>query len=149
MRSGSIVIIGSATIDTIVQDASTFHKIGGVATYGGITFRRHGLDATVLSNIAATDTAIFNLYRNYKIRLFNGLTLTTTSILRYAPAVRKERCRLQQKYQSTQAYAQMTLFDSRTNGLTIKIQALEQGAHPTFAVLDGPELLLALLKVTE
>lgn len=88
------IIIGSATIDTIVQDASTFHKIGGVATYGGITFRRHGLDATVLSNIAATDTAIFNLYRNYKIRLFNGLTLTTTSILRYAPAVRKERCRL-------------------------------------------------------
>lgn len=91
MKSGSIVIIGSATIDTIVQDASTFHKIGGVATYGGITFRRHGLDATVLSNIAATDTAIFDLYRNYKIRLFNGLTPTTTCFVNYRGQDNKRR----------------------------------------------------------
>lgn len=91
MKSGGVVIIGSATIDKIVRDDVISDKIGGVVIYGGITFRQHGLETIVLSNIAKTDVPVLNLFREYDIRLINGDTNTTTRFVNYTKDGKREQ----------------------------------------------------------
>ena len=50
-----IGIVGSTTIDKIITEDQSFRKLGGVTTYAGITYRRHGIPATIVSNIAEQD----------------------------------------------------------------------------------------------
>jgi len=73
-----VVVIGSATVDEVKQDGITVLKMGGVVTYGGITFRRHGLQTSVVCNIAKQDDGLFRIFREQSIHLFNGVTETTT-----------------------------------------------------------------------
>jgi len=47
-----------------------------------------------------------------------------------------------------QNQAEKTVFEDLICENPFNHGLLEQGAHPTFAVLDGPALFLALLKVT-
>jgi len=77
-RMNRVLIIGSATIDRVEQHGISAVKMGGVVTYAGITFRKHGLHTTALSNIAAQDVALFRILRQQDIQLFNGVTKTTT-----------------------------------------------------------------------
>jgi sugar/nucleoside kinase (ribokinase family) len=73
-----VLVVGSATIDRIEQPGISTVKMGGIVTYAGITFRKHGLHTTVVSNIATQDAALFQILRQQGIQLFNGLTKTTT-----------------------------------------------------------------------
>ena len=78
MKPGAVMIVGSATIDKIVQCGQTTSKIGGVVTYAGLTFREHGIQTTVRCNISKRDKKLFDLYRQHQIRLVNGPTSLTT-----------------------------------------------------------------------
>lgn len=96
--SASVLIVGSATIDTIVQGRNRTRKIGGVVTYAGLTFRKLGLDVTVLSNISRRDMFIFLRYAAEGIRLVRGETISTTRFVnhleggyRWQEMVRKAR----------------------------------------------------------
>ncbi len=53
-----VLVVGSATIDVIEQSGAAALKMGGVVTYGGITFRKHGLATTALCNIAPQDMVL-------------------------------------------------------------------------------------------
>ena len=46
-----ISIVGSTTIDKIIAKDHNFLKLGGVTTYAGITYRRHGIPVFIISNI--------------------------------------------------------------------------------------------------
>ena len=46
-----IGIVGSTTIDKIIAEDHSFLKLGGVTTYAGITYRRHGIPVFIISNI--------------------------------------------------------------------------------------------------
>ncbi|NQT25228.1 hypothetical protein HQ585_07730 [candidate division KSB1 bacterium] len=79
----SVLIVGSATIDTIVQENQKTRKIGGAVTYAGLTFKKLGLDVTVLSNIGLRDRSIIDLYRRSGIRLIRGKTISTTRFVNH------------------------------------------------------------------
>jgi len=53
-----IAVVGSTTIDEIVADGRSVFKLGGVTTYSGLTYRRHGIDTLIVSNVAKQDLAI-------------------------------------------------------------------------------------------
>jgi sugar/nucleoside kinase (ribokinase family) len=73
-----VAVIGSATLDRIVLEDRTAEKIGGVAVYAGITFRKHGLETAVLSNIARADLRHFRTLEESGVRLVPGPTAATT-----------------------------------------------------------------------
>ena len=78
-----VLVIGSATIDRVEQLGISAVKMGGVVTYAGITFRKHGLHTAVVSNIAAQDVGLFRILRRQNIQLFNGVTKTTTMFVNH------------------------------------------------------------------
>ncbi len=55
MAEYTVAVIGSATIDTNITKRSRVLKIGGVATYGGLTFRKCGIETLVVANAAPDD----------------------------------------------------------------------------------------------
>ncbi|MCK5420377.1 MAG: hypothetical protein KAI93_17760, partial [Desulfobacterales bacterium] len=58
MTIKGIAVVGSTTVDKIVGQNLRFLKIGGVTTYSGITYARHGLETLAVSNIARQDQEI-------------------------------------------------------------------------------------------
>jgi len=50
-----IGIVGSTTIDKIIAEDHSLLKLGGVTTYAGITYRRHGIPVLIISNMAEQD----------------------------------------------------------------------------------------------
>ncbi len=47
-----IGVVGSTTIDKIVAENQSYIKLGGVTTYAGITYRRHGIPARIVSRFS-------------------------------------------------------------------------------------------------
>ena len=78
-----VVVIGSATVDEIRRTGTSVTKMGGVVTYTGITFQKHGFNTCVVSNIAAEDEELFRILREQSIQLFNGVTDRTTVFVNY------------------------------------------------------------------
>ena len=55
MLEKGIAVIGSTTIDKNIYDNKNQLKIGGVTTYSGITYRRHGIVTRIVTNVAEQD----------------------------------------------------------------------------------------------
>jgi len=55
-----LAVVGSTTIDEIVDNDRSFLKLGGVTTYSGLTYRRHGINTLIVSNLAEQDLAILD-----------------------------------------------------------------------------------------
>ena len=83
MLEKGVIVIGSTTIDKIVQSNRSFLKLGGVTTYGGITFTRHGIDTTIVSNVAPQDESILQHIYREGIRVCHGNTKHTTHFINY------------------------------------------------------------------
>ena len=62
-----IAVVGSTTIDQIVTENQSVFKLGGVTTYSGITYRRHGIDTLIVSNLAEQDLGIIDKLHGEKI----------------------------------------------------------------------------------
>ncbi len=78
-----VVVIGSATVDEVQRTRTSVTKLGGVVTYTGITFQKHGFNTCVVCNIAAEDEELFRIFREQSIQLFNGITDRTTVFVNY------------------------------------------------------------------
>ncbi len=78
MKGKSVAVIGSATVDEIVQGNSRSLQLGGVVTYAGLTFRRFGVDTLVVTNVAEEDRAILDTLSREGIRLHTGSSARTT-----------------------------------------------------------------------
>jgi sugar/nucleoside kinase (ribokinase family) len=74
----SVAVVGSVCIDRNVIGDRTFLKLGGVATYAGLTYRRHGLSAAVVCNVAAAETAILTALIAEGVQVLAGATPHTT-----------------------------------------------------------------------
>ena len=55
-----IAVVGSTTIDEIVENDRSIFKLGGVTAYSGLTYRRHGINTLIVSNLAQQDLAILD-----------------------------------------------------------------------------------------
>ena len=73
-----IAVIGSTTIDKIVHRNFSRFKIGGVTTYSGITYRRHGINTWVVTNVANRDREMIKRLQQESIVVCNGATEFTT-----------------------------------------------------------------------
>ena len=78
MTKKSVAIIGSATIDEIIQGERRPRQLGGVVTYAGLTFRRYGIDTLVVTNVAEKDRAILDALSRERVYLFTGSSSKTT-----------------------------------------------------------------------
>ena len=78
MKAKKVLLVGSATIDEIVTDDKKVIKAGGVVTYAGLTFKRHGLETTVATNIADSDSAVQEIFHKASIPLLSQKTERTT-----------------------------------------------------------------------
>jgi sugar/nucleoside kinase (ribokinase family) len=81
MFEKGIAVIGSTTIDTNVYGDRRFHKIGGVTTYSGITYGRHGITTHIFSNVAQKDIRILDNLRHEQLIIYNGFTEQTTQFI--------------------------------------------------------------------
>jgi sugar/nucleoside kinase (ribokinase family) len=73
-----IAVIGSTSIDKIVQRNFSRFKIGGVTAYSGITYGRHGIHTRVVTNVAKRDREIIKRLQQESIIVCNGPTQFTT-----------------------------------------------------------------------
>jgi len=83
MLAKGIAVIGSTTIDNIVQGDRSWFKIGGATTYAGITYSRHGIKTLAVTNIAKRDPEIIKKLRKEKIKVCSGQTEATTRFINY------------------------------------------------------------------
>jgi sugar/nucleoside kinase (ribokinase family) len=81
MLEKGIAVIGSTTIDTNVYADKCFHKIGGVTTYSGITYRHHGITTHIISNVAQKDIRILDHFKHEQLIIHNGFTKQTTQFV--------------------------------------------------------------------
>ena len=73
-----IAIVGSTTIDDIILADRHYRKLGGVSSYAGLTYRRHGIPVFVVSNIARQDVDIKSKLTGCGIEFFSGDSTQTT-----------------------------------------------------------------------
>jgi sugar/nucleoside kinase (ribokinase family) len=81
MIENGIAVIGSTTIDKIVSRDMSCYKIGGVTTYAGITYRRHGIKTLAVTNIAKRNPEIIARLKKEKIKVHSGQTEVTTHFI--------------------------------------------------------------------
>lgn len=81
-----VCVIGSATIDTNVTNGARVRKIGGVATYAGITFLECGLSTLIVANVAHNDRQYFDLRTPPGLTWTFGQTPATTQFTNYNDA---------------------------------------------------------------
>ncbi len=72
------VVLGSVTIDRIVHEGRAVEKVGGVVTYAGLTYRRHGLPVTVVTNVAAADADVLGVLERHGLACVHGPSEATT-----------------------------------------------------------------------
>jgi sugar/nucleoside kinase (ribokinase family) len=78
-----IGVVGSTTIDKIVTEGQSYLKLGGVTTYAGITYRRHGIPTLIVSNLAEQDLKITNKLKAERIDVFRQTSVQTTHFVNY------------------------------------------------------------------
>jgi sugar/nucleoside kinase (ribokinase family) len=91
-----IGIVGSTTIDKIIAEDHRFLKLGGVTTYAGITYRRHGIPVFVISNIAEHDLEVMAKLRAEDILVFSSKSDLSTYFVNYNRGGRRHQELLQQ-----------------------------------------------------
>jgi sugar/nucleoside kinase (ribokinase family) len=81
MIEKGIAVVGSTTIDKIVHRSFSRLKMGGVTTYSGITYSRHGIRTWVVTNVASRDRKIIERLEQESIFVCNGQTEITTCFI--------------------------------------------------------------------
>ncbi len=89
MTLNTVLVIGSVAIDRNVCAGRTFRKIGGVATYAGLTYRLHGLPTRIACNVAPADVAILAPLRKAGIQVQSGRTPNTTRFVNRIDGTRR------------------------------------------------------------
>ena len=79
-----IGIVGSTTIDKIITEDHSFLKLGGVTTYAGITYRRHGIPAFIISNIAEQDLEVIRKLHAEDILVFSAKSDVSTYFVNHS-----------------------------------------------------------------
>lgn len=80
---GVVAVIGSATIDRVVQSGVDAYKRGGVIAYAGLTFAELGVETRVLTNVAAADRAMMAVLQQRGIAVYVGESAATTCFVNY------------------------------------------------------------------
>ncbi|MFT5089907.1 MAG: sugar/nucleoside kinase (ribokinase family) [Candidatus Latescibacterota bacterium] len=77
------LVVGSATVDCIVQGTAAVYKSGGVVVYGGLTLVRSGEPVAVCSNLSARDRDVIEPLEREGVSLHCGESAETTAFVNY------------------------------------------------------------------
>ncbi len=80
---GAVAVIGSATMDRVVQGGVVAYKRGGVVAYAGLTFAELGVETRVLTNVAEADRAMLAVLQQRGIAVYVGASAATTCFINY------------------------------------------------------------------
>jgi sugar/nucleoside kinase (ribokinase family) len=80
----TVAVIGSVTIDRVIENRKTSERLGGVVTYGGLTFQRLGIQTAVVTNIAASDKAVLEVLAAEGLTIHAGTSAVTTRFVNRA-----------------------------------------------------------------
>ena len=83
MRGHRVAVVGSVAIDRIEQRGRSVVKLGGVATYAALVFRKHGWPTAVITNVATRHASLLGILREHQISVFNGFTENTTMFVNH------------------------------------------------------------------
>jgi sugar/nucleoside kinase (ribokinase family) len=89
--SPKVVVVGSVTIDRIIENGKTSERLGGVATYGGLTFRRLGVETAVVMNIAESDRGLLEVLAAEGLAVQAGTSRHTTRFVNRVQGDRREQ----------------------------------------------------------
>jgi sugar/nucleoside kinase (ribokinase family) len=74
----AVLVVGSVTIDRVIENRKTSERLGGVATYGGLTFRRLGVETAVVTNMAEADRGLLDILIAEGLEVRAGTSRFTT-----------------------------------------------------------------------
>jgi hypothetical protein len=86
-----IGIVGSITMDDIELTDRHYRKVGGVITYAGLTYRRHGLSVLGVSNLARQDSKIKSKLAAHGIKIICGKSKQTTHFVNRQNGPRRDQ----------------------------------------------------------
>jgi sugar/nucleoside kinase (ribokinase family) len=86
-----VAVVGSTTIDRNIIGRAEHLKIGGVTTYAGLTYRRHGLPTWVVSNVGHPETWVLDRLSNEGIQVAAGPSEFTTRFVNRVHAGRRRQ----------------------------------------------------------
>jgi sugar/nucleoside kinase (ribokinase family) len=81
MMGTRIAVLGSTTIDKIIDRNRTWLKAGGVPLYSGITYSRQGVETVAITNIADDDAQLIQRFQEQNIQAYIGETPQTTHFI--------------------------------------------------------------------
>jgi len=84
MTPAAVLVVGSVTIDRIIENRKSSERLGGVTTYGGLTFRRLGVETTVVTNIAEADRGLLDILAAEGLAVRAGKSRLTTHFVNRA-----------------------------------------------------------------
>lgn len=138
----SVLVVGSVTIDRNVFADRTFLKVGGVATYAGLTYRRHSVPTWVVCNVAPAEDAILAPLLLEGIQVHNGRTPRTTRFV--------NRVGVNQRTQEAPSVANPIRY-GQIDAVPKKVDCIHLGPlHPddidpeVFARLEDSDVIVAL-----
>jgi len=131
-----IGVVGSITIDKIVTEGQRFNKLGGVTTYAGLTYRRHGIPTLIVSNLAKQDLDNINTFKAEKIDVIWQKSVQTTHFVNYIQG--PKRCQEMPQQASPIEPGQIQEIIDRVDGLHLG------PLHP----LDIDPAALSLLQIS-
>lgn len=83
MLENGVIVVGPTTIDKVVYPDRSTLKLGGVTTYAGITFKRHEIKTTLVSNVAPQNGSILQQLYQEGIQVCSGKSRHTTHFIHY------------------------------------------------------------------
>ena len=92
MTDKNIAVIGSTTIDKIIDRRYSRFKAGGATFYSGVTYSRHGIRTLAITNIAARDLQLVERLEKHDIVVCCGRTPQTTRFINDIRKVNRRQC---------------------------------------------------------
>jgi len=77
-HSPEVLVVGSVTIDRIIENRSITERLGGVVTYGGLTFQRLGVATAVVTNAADAHRPLLDILSDEGLAVHVGKSPGTT-----------------------------------------------------------------------
>jgi len=91
IEPAAVVVVGSVTIDRVIENKKTSERLGGVVTYGGLTFQRLGVQAAVVTNLAEAHRGLLDVLAAEGIAVHAGRSRLTTRFVNTAQGDLREQ----------------------------------------------------------
>ncbi|HET6488602.1 MAG TPA: PfkB family carbohydrate kinase [Syntrophales bacterium] len=91
MLKAAVVVVGSVTIDRIIENGKASERLGGVVTYGGLTFQRLGVQTAIVTSIAEPHRGLLDVLAAEGVAVHAGRSNLTTHFVNRAEGDRREQ----------------------------------------------------------